>query len=165
MLHSPCQLNLQIMTIWPALVCSGTDCNIQRAPGRRGWHLNTGHCKQTVHNPNSGELRSVQRVRMKGNMLGLIRAVPRRAMEERSQGSTKRIDIPPVEAPAGLKACTLSTLTRPRRSRARPHRQSSFTFVCVHHTRLQMNYHSVHKCPLDWPYHWSYPLESRHLLL
>lgn len=33
---------------------------------------------------------------MKGNMSGLIRPVPRREMEERSQGSTKGTDIPPV---------------------------------------------------------------------
>lgn len=33
---------------------------------------------------------------MKGNMPGLIRAVPRREMEDRSQGSTKGIDIPQV---------------------------------------------------------------------
>lgn len=33
---------------------------------------------------------------MKGNMSGLIRPVPRREMEKRSQGSTKGTDIPPV---------------------------------------------------------------------
>ena len=34
---------------------------------------------------------------MKGNMSGvLIKPVPRREMEERSQGSTKGTDIPPV---------------------------------------------------------------------
>lgn len=72
---------------------------------------------------------------MKGNMLGLIRAVPRRAMEERSQGSTKGIDIPPVEAPSWTKS--LHTLgshrAKPEQSQASSARAHLPLFVCITH--------------------------------
>lgn len=96
-------------------------------------------CTQTaccVHNQNSGRNWSWYREwGMKGNMLGLIRAVPRRAMEERSQGSTKGIDIPPVEAPCWTKS--LHTLcshrAKPEQSQASSARAHLPLFVCITH--------------------------------
>lgn len=73
---------------------------------------------------------------MKGNMPGLIRAVPRRELEERSQGSTKGIDIPLVEASCRTKS--LHTLcshrAKPEQSQAATARAHLPLFVCSSHT-------------------------------
>lgn len=148
-------------------------CHLDTAIPRAVGSLSPLHCLCTqtarcVHNQNSGRNWAWCREwGMKGNMLGLIRAVPRRAMEERSQGSTKGIDIPPVEAPCWTKS--LHTLcshrAKPEQSQASSARAHLPLFVCITHackwTIREHKYHwtGLHTGDTLWSsnsYSWKY---------